>query len=258
VGRRCDLDLWNAASIVSYLRSTGGNVLFLGRRGQEYLNPSRAARLGLRWAESAEPALAAATAAQPDMLPMAATASQLGAVFETAFDAPETQLLLTESTSFGVPRGIAAWRHPPQGGTVRASGGHFACVSGRPYRWEHTAMRANVRTILLQRFGEPATTTAAPPPALAVTRLLDPVPNPSNPAVTIRWELAGAERVRLRLYTPAGRLVRTLVDAPRATGPGSVRWDGRDDGGRNVASGVYLVQFEAGSVHRATKLQLVR
>ena len=252
-----DLDLWNNAAIVSYLRA-GGNLLFLGRRGQEYLNPSRSSWLGLRWAESANATLAAAAAADPRFVPMTRTGTQSGnAVFETSFDRSETVLLLTEPTSFSVPRGIAAWRRPAAGGTVRPGGGNFAFVSGRPYRWNRTSLRTNVRTVLGQLFGEPTALTASSVPP-AVTRLLDPAPNPFNPSVWVRWELASPERLRLAVFDARGRRVRSLVDESRSPGPGSVLWDGCDEHGQAAPSGLYFLRFEAGGVRRTAKLTLTR
>jgi flagellar hook assembly protein FlgD len=52
--------------------------------------------------------------------------------------------------------------------------------------------------------------------------------------------------VRLSIYDVAGRLVRTLVNEPRPEGLHSVSWEGRDESGRSVASGVYLSRMEAG------------
>jgi hypothetical protein len=116
-----------------------------------------------------------------------------------------------------------------------------------------------VHTILQQLFGEPlAPSVAHEPPLPAVTRLLDPVPNPFNPSVRVRWELAHAGRVLLQVYAPDGRRLRKLVDAPRAAGAGAVTWDGRSDDGQALASGIYIVRFESAGTVRATKLTLVR
>jgi flagellar hook assembly protein FlgD len=51
--------------------------------------------------------------------------------------------------------------------------------------------------------------------------------------------------VALRLYDVSGRLVRTLVRGPMAAGVHRATWDGRDDGGRSVGSGVYFVRYDA-------------
>lgn len=85
------------------------------------------------------------------------------------------------------------------------------------------------------------------------------VPNQFNPATLIRYELPEAAVVSVRVYNPAGRLVRTLL-AGLAQPPGEhgIRWDGRDDRGRDVASGTYLCRVEAGSIVRSRELALVR
>jgi flagellar hook assembly protein FlgD len=56
----------------------------------------------------------------------------------------------------------------------------------------------------------------------------------------------------------AGRLVRTLVDSEFEPGPHSVMWNARTDGGRSVASGVYLVRMESGDFVATSRLTLVR
>ena len=83
-------------------------------------------------------------------------------------------------------------------------------------------------------------------------------PNPFNPETTIRYELPEAGTVRLSLYTVSGQLVRTLVDGKRSAGTYSVSWDGRDDAGRDVASGVYLSRMVVGQFSAVRKLVLTR
>jgi hypothetical protein len=83
-------------------------------------------------------------------------------------------------------------------------------------------------------------------------------PNPFNPATTIRFAIAAAGPVRLQVLSADGRVVRTLLDEPRDAGPHAVVWDGRDDGGRSVASGTYLGRLEAGAVVRSARMTLVK
>jgi hypothetical protein len=72
-------------------------------------------------------------------------------------------------------------------------------------------------------------------------------PNPFNPETTIRFEAAtGGERARLAVYDAEGRLVRTLFDGMAGPGPETVTWDGRDDAGRRLASGVYYCRLASG------------
>jgi flagellar hook assembly protein FlgD len=64
--------------------------------------------------------------------------------------------------------------------------------------------------------------------------------------------------VELRIYDLAGRLVRTLVDGPRAAGVNQVTWDGTDARGRAVASGTYYARLIAGEQVQVRPLVLVR
>ena len=57
--------------------------------------------------------------------------------------------------------------------------------------------------------------------------------------------LATADQIRLRIFNTAGQHVRTLVDARRQAGAHQITWDGRDQQGRALASGLYLYRLEA-------------
>ena len=83
-------------------------------------------------------------------------------------------------------------------------------------------------------------------------------PNPFNPETTIRYTLSETGAVHLSLYNVSGQLIRTLVEGERAAGSYSVTWDGRDDAGRDVASGMYLGRLEVGGFRSVRKVLLVR
>ncbi|HET7903276.1 MAG TPA: FlgD immunoglobulin-like domain containing protein, partial [Candidatus Eisenbacteria bacterium] len=75
---------------------------------------------------------------------------------------------------------------------------------------------------------------------------------------TLRLDVRRAGRVAVRVHGPGGRLVRTLFVGSLPAGSRRIDWDGRDDAGRAVASGVYLfVASTAGDrvVRKATLLQ---
>jgi hypothetical protein len=90
-----------------------------------------------------------------------------------------------------------------------------------------------------EQVGVPHDDAAAAMPART---LLHPnVPNPFNPVTTIEFDLARDGHVSLRVYDVAGRLVRTLVDVKLAAGAGhAATWNGLDDAGNRVSSGVYF------------------
>ncbi|MFN8546955.1 MAG: FlgD immunoglobulin-like domain containing protein [Candidatus Eisenbacteria bacterium] len=81
-------------------------------------------------------------------------------------------------------------------------------------------------------------------------RVLAPAPNPFRDRTRIGLELPAASAVRVEVTDVAGRLVRVLVDASLPAGRHSVAWDGRDDGGHSIGSGVYFVRvLKPGSIH---------
>ncbi len=97
----------------------------------------------------------------------------------------------------------------------------------------------------------PSTTDVPGSDEIAVPRqtaLHQNVPNPFNPTTTIRFDLAADGPVALRIYDVAGRLVRTLINGPgKAGGNQAVTWDGLNESGERVSSGIYFYRLEAGS-----------
>jgi hypothetical protein len=83
-------------------------------------------------------------------------------------------------------------------------------------------------------------------------------PNPFNPTTKIVFGLAAPADVSLRIYDAAGRLVRMLVEGARPAGNYSELWDGRDSGGRAVASGIYFYRLTAGAFTQTRKMALLR
>ncbi len=83
-------------------------------------------------------------------------------------------------------------------------------------------------------------------------------PNPFNPHVTIRFEAARDTRTRLVILDAGGRHVRRLVDRDGLEGAQEVVWDGYDDRGRSVASGVYLAVLTGSGRAPAHRLVLLR
>ncbi|MEK7729302.1 MAG: FlgD immunoglobulin-like domain containing protein [candidate division KSB1 bacterium] len=88
-------------------------------------------------------------------------------------------------------------------------------------------------------------------------RLAQNYPNPFNPSTTVSFSLAKPARVSLRIYDVQGRLVRTLVEEHREPGAYSQVWEGRDDAGALVASGLYLLRLQANEFVEIRKLALL-
>ena len=107
----------------------------------------------------------------------------------------------------------------------------------------------------------PGTASAVPGdlPLPLVFRAYPNHPNPFNPRTTLAFDLpAAATQVRLRLYDLHGRLVASLIDGPLPAGRHGVVWNGADDAGRAVASGVYVSVLETPLGRASGKLTLVR
>ena len=97
---------------------------------------------------------------------------------------------------------------------------------------------------------------AAEPPAFA---LHPNYPNPFNSRTVLSFSLPeDLPSVELAVYDLLGQKLAVLVRGPRASGLHSVEWDGRDDAGRNLASGSYLYRLEAGPYQGVGKLLLLR
>lgn len=83
-------------------------------------------------------------------------------------------------------------------------------------------------------------------------------PNPFNPVTEIGYSLPVSCRVRLVVYNILGQKVATLVDEYQSACSKVVRWDGRDDNGLNVVSGVYFYRLQAGRSTDMKKMVLLR
>jgi hypothetical protein len=100
-----------------------------------------------------------------------------------------------------------------------------------------------------------------PSPAPAVSFLGRPLPNPAGVLARLSLGIAADEagaRVTLRVLDLAGRQVRTLLDAALPAGRHTVSWDLRDEGGRAVPAGVYLVQAQAERFATSRRVVVVR
>jgi hypothetical protein len=84
-------------------------------------------------------------------------------------------------------------------------------------------------------------------------------PNPFNPETLIRYDVpAGGGPVSLRIYDVGGRLVRVLIDGTQAPGAKRILWNGRNDRGEAVATGVYFYRLNAPEFEQTRKMLLLR
>jgi hypothetical protein len=88
--------------------------------------------------------------------------------------------------------------------------------------------------------------------------LADNYPNPFNPSTTIEYGVPEGGAVSLAIYNVLGQKVRTLVQDYKPAGRYQITWDGLDETGRHVGTGVYLYRMTAGQTAVVKKMLLVK
>jgi hypothetical protein len=91
-----------------------------------------------------------------------------------------------------------------------------------------------------------------------VTELHDNYPNPFNPETTIKFSLNTTERTLIEVYNIKGEKVKTLVDENLSAGQHSIIWNGTDDAGKSVSSGVYFYKIYATDYTSVKKMILLK
>lgn len=91
-----------------------------------------------------------------------------------------------------------------------------------------------------------------------ITQNLGNFPNPFNPNTNIRYSLAEAAQVKIGIFNYRGQMVRRLKAEHAGPGYFSLAFDGRDESGRELSSGVYFYRFEAGKVHSTHRMLLLK
>ncbi len=122
-------------------------------------------------------------------------------------------------------------------------------LAGRTYLYRVGAVSGD------REWRSPSISLALPPKP---TSLYQNFPNPFNPSTSIAFYLANPGHVSLAIYDAAGARVRALFDAPKPAGRHTVTWDGRNDSGASVGSGVYYYRLTAGKASFVKKLVVVR
>ncbi len=89
-------------------------------------------------------------------------------------------------------------------------------------------------------------------------QLLQNYPNPFNPETIIEFQVPERGRVELNIYNMVGQKIRSLVNDSRPVGTYRVMWDGRDDYGNLVATGVYLYQLRGTNALITKKMMFIK
>ena len=83
-------------------------------------------------------------------------------------------------------------------------------------------------------------------------------PNPFNPNTKIEFNIPMMEQVNISIYNLEGRLVKTLVDQVMNSGNHIVNWDGRNDIGSKVSTGMYIYQLKTNSVNMTRRMTFIK
>lgn len=83
-------------------------------------------------------------------------------------------------------------------------------------------------------------------------------PNPFNPSTTIEYSLKADSKIEIQILDSLGRLVRTLFNGPSGSGTHRLTWDGRDDSGHPLSSGLYYYQITSAAFTSANKMLLLK
>jgi hypothetical protein len=118
------------------------------------------------------------------------------------------------------------------------------------------ATTTNLSTFVI---GFPSVTGVRDTPLPASFALHSNVPNPFNPITTISYDVpAPGADVSISIYDVSGKLIRSLVKEHRGAGTWSVQWNGDNDRGQGVASGVYFYRMRAGEFVETRKMMLLK
>jgi len=90
------------------------------------------------------------------------------------------------------------------------------------------------------------------------TELYANYPNPFNPATNIKFDLKKNAHVSLVVYNMLGQQIKTLVNSPKLSGHHAIHWDGTNDQGAKVTSGIYFYQFKADGYTKTNKMILMK
>jgi hypothetical protein len=248
-----DLTNWSDTPVYSYLVA-GGNVLLMTRMADSYLSDPFRAYLGVTWAGNGTVNDCIAT--YPGLTNIGRTGAQNSVAGFTLTIGPESTLLYKAVSGHTPNWGLGVIRQPAGGGTYNPNGAKFLLLNGRPYRWVHADLRTNVEH-MLGTFLLPDVNGVGAGGGFRFS-LSDATPNPFTSETRLRFALPQDGTADLTIWDVNGRRVINLWNGRGAAGEHVIGWDGRDQNGHPVASGIYYVRLQSGGRSAEEKVLRLR
>ena len=95
-------------------------------------------------------------------------------------------------------------------------------------------------------------------PEMITTELIGNYPNPFNPETNIQFSLSSESNLRIDIYNPKGQKVKSILDGNYKAGEHNVIWNGRDDNGMSVSSGIYFYRMVTDDYVSVKKMMLLK
>lgn len=128
------------------------------------------------------------------------------------------------------------------------------------YYMEQQAATALMNYVMSEKFGEPTDVTEEEllPETVTLFTLHSNFPNPFNPETVIRFTLRKESEINLSVYNLRGQRVKVIADGKKEAGEHFTAWNGRDETGREVASGIYFYRLTTEFGQKVRKMLLVK
>jgi fibronectin type 3 domain-containing protein len=242
----------NQENVIGFLND-GGNIILPVRYGSDWFFDDLSEYCGIVPDSWEFPGPDYLTAKHDSLTDITPTMNQ------SSWEIPMTEnpdnIWLYEAAS-EAPGGHAGFITLPNG---IGGGGAFCYIAGRSYRWSHDDLRTDFEVLLRYFLG--MTPTGVDDDEADLPRqylLFQNYPNPFNPTTTIKFGIPSKSDVRLQVFDVLGRRVAILADGPMEAGYYEIVWDGRNETGGNVASGVYFYKLQSGEFASVRKMLILK
>jgi hypothetical protein len=117
---------------------------------------------------------------------------------------------------------------------------------------------ATSSTVVINLMGEANVVSNDDNVQQAITALKGNFPNPFNPSTEIAYSLKEAGKVKIEIYNLKGQLVKTLINDTMPQGEHRITWNGKDQRGNGVSSGIYFYKMKVGGYTGTRKMMLMK